>query len=170
MNIVCIHKSTRAICRTTQEASMMCVWVCGGHCFQSLHLLPCEALQSQHSLGIGLSPRCVSFPQQLKQRPSSNKSWSARHTVQFHMLGPRQCRQDESHALQSDTPVLDSEPWSNRRKSASPSHIYLRAALPNRSYGSKVSKFLSPMCKVSCLSPVKWHRSLWDIEIHRCHP
>ncbi|KAA8592191.1 hypothetical protein FQN60_017646 [Etheostoma spectabile] len=52
----------------------------------------------------------VSFPQQDKQRPSSDRIWSARHTVQLHMLGLRQSKQDGSHALQFGSLLSDSEP------------------------------------------------------------
>lgn len=74
--------------------------------------LPREAIQSQHSLGIGLSSLRFSSPQQDKQRPSSDRIWSAGHTVQFHMLGPLQSTQDGSHALQIASSLLS---WSNKR-------------------------------------------------------
>lgn len=77
--------------------------------------LPREAMQSQHSLAMGLSSWRVSFRQQDKQRPSSDRICSAGHTVQSLILGPRQSRQDGSHALQIGSSLLCSEPWSNRR-------------------------------------------------------
>lgn len=75
--------------------------------------VPCDDLQSQHSLGIGLSLCCVSFPQQLKQRPSSDNIWLAGHRVQSLMLGPWQPSQDGSQALQFGLSVSGS--WSNNR-------------------------------------------------------
>ena len=75
--------------------------------------LPVDDLQSQHSLDIGLSFCSVSFPQQLKQRPSSDKIWLAGHRVQSLMLGPWQPSQDGSQALQFGFSL--SESWSNNR-------------------------------------------------------
>lgn len=73
-------------------------------------LLPIETVQSQHSLGTSLSLWRVSFPQQDRQRPSSDRSCSAGHAVQFHMPGPRHSTQDGWHALQIGSSLLSWEP------------------------------------------------------------
>lgn len=125
-----------------------------------LSCLPSEALQSQHSLGIGLSSRHVSFPQQVKQRPSSDRIWRAGHRVQFHMPGPLQPRQDESHALQFTLSLVDSESWINERVWVS--HVYTRATL---------TKNLKIQLYCFCnTQPVKLHRSQRDTELHSSHP
>lgn len=117
INTVCIHKSRGGIFtdKMTQEASLICVCFAraGSLCSSMYSGLPSEAWQSQHSLAIGLSSWRDSFPQQLKQRPSSFRIWRAGHTVQFHMLGPRQSRQDGSHALQFGLSLWDT--WNDRR-------------------------------------------------------
>lgn len=79
--------------------------------FAHLH---CDDLQLQHSLGICCSLWRISFPQQVKQRPSSERSWPAWHMVQFHMPGPRQPKQDGWHALHLSFSLFDFESW--RRK------------------------------------------------------
>lgn len=55
---------------------------------------PNAAEQLQHSREMALPSWRMSFPQQLRQRPSSDSSCSARHTVQFHAPGPLQWMQD----------------------------------------------------------------------------
>lgn len=103
-----------------QDASVISLCSAGGLCSSVGSCLPREAMQSQHSQGIGLSSWRVSFPQQDKQRPSSDRIWSAGQTVQFHRLGPRQSRQDGSHASQFGSLLL--ELW-RRRVSVTFAHI-----------------------------------------------
>lgn len=89
----------------------VCVQKAKGGIFAHLH---CDDLQLQHSLGICCSLWRISFPQQVKQRPSSERSWPAWHMVQFHMPGPRQPKQDGWHALHLSFSLFDFESW--RRK------------------------------------------------------
>lgn len=63
------------------------------------------------------SPWRLSFPQQLRQRPSSDSSCSAGHTVQLHAPGPLQSMQDGWHAAQVGSG--DWGPCSERRESSS---------------------------------------------------
>lgn len=163
----------------------ICMCLVGGLCSTVGSRLPREASQSQHSLGIGLSSWRVSLPQQDKQRPSSDRIWSAGHTVQLCMPGPRQSKQDGSHAWQFGWSLSDSEPWSNRRicYKAFYLHIQLRdlqssfAKLQlelldviHFSWGKcdTLVEYREKLCKASWLSPVKWRRSLQDTGLHRC--
>lgn len=125
----------------------ICVWFVGSLCSSVGSCLPRETSQSQHSLGIGLSSWRVLFPQQDKQRPSSDRTWDARHNVQLHMPGPRQSMQDESHGLQFDSSLSDSEPCKAAEEFECHSHKCVskycstayRAALPICSYSSNMA-------------------------------
>lgn len=86
----------------------------GSQCLSVTPHLHCDDLQLQHSLGICCSLWRISFPQQVKQRPSSERSCPAWHMVHFHMPGPRQPKQDGWHALHLSFSLSDFESW--RRK------------------------------------------------------